>query len=321
MSHISNHDASVPPDQEPPKPILDRSQISLLLLIAAVTAGSICYKLIVNQHLEQTALLFIGLPMLLAVVLALSPRAKTVQGAIAKGITFALLLSGPLLNEGFICIVMASPIFYGIGLFVGAIVDQSKKKSRAPLSCLILLLLPMCLEGVSPELSFNRNETVRATEIVNASASDVVAALSRSPRTDLPLPAYLRLRFPRPTEAYGEGLSIGDTRTIHFAGGEGHPGDLVLRITHSQPGYVRFEAVSDKSKIAHWLDWKSSEVCFTPIDESHTRVIWTIHFVRRLDPAWYFRPWERYATTLAAEYLIRANATPSQPASRDVPIK
>src|SRR5260370_36007495 len=40
---------------------------------------------------------------------------------------------------------------------------------------------------------------------------------------------------------------------------------------------------------------------FRSLDAHHTRVNWTLHFERRLDPAWYFRPWERYATHLAAE--------------------
>jgi hypothetical protein len=103
----------------------------------------------------------------------------------------------------------------------------------------------------------------------------------------------------------------GATRTVHFAGGEGKPGDLLLKVSESRTGYVRFDAVSDHSKLAHWLDWKSAEVEWSATDAQHVRVTWTLHFQRRLDPAWYFRPWERYATRLAAEYLIRANATPA----------
>jgi hypothetical protein len=94
--------------------------------------------------------------------------------------------------------------------------------------------------------------------------------------------------FPRLTQAMGAGLEVGAMRTIHFAGGEGHPGDLVLRVQESRPGYVRFEALSDKSKVAHWLDWQSSETEWTPVDSQYTRVTWTLHFERRLDPAWYF---------------------------------
>ena len=117
--------------------------------------------------------------------------------------------------------------------------------------------------------------------------------------------------FPRPAEATGSGLEVGALRTIHFAGGEGRPGDLVLRVEDSQPGYVRYVALSDHSKVAHWLAWRTSEISWTPVDAQHTRVTWTLRFERKLDPAWYFGPWERYAARLAAQSLIQANATPA----------
>jgi hypothetical protein len=288
----------------------DGARWTLIFLILAVNAGSVLYRLTVWGGLEQTSLLFVGIPTVLATILALTPKAKTATGAIVKGVTVALLLSAPLLGEGFICIVMASPIFFTVGVLIGVLVDENRKHKHATLSCLVLVLLPMSFEGSSPKLSFNREETVQASKVITASSQEVELALSRSPSTDLPLPFYQRMGFPRPTEAKGQGLQVGAMRTIHFAGGEGHPGDLVLRVEESRPGYVRFRRVSDHSKVAHWLDWKAAEVEWTRLDSNHTRVTWKLHFERRLDPAWYFRPWERYATRLAAEYLIRANATP-----------
>jgi hypothetical protein len=290
---------------------LSRSQWMLIFLVLAVSVGSLIYHVIVRGRLEQSAALFVGIPSLLALLLAMTPKAKTVKGAVIKGLAVALLLSGPLLGEGFICIVMASPIFFIVGILVAAVIDWNREKKQATLSCLVLILLPMSIEGTSPRLSFNREETVRASEVVAASEADVRAALSHSPR-NVPLPIFLRMGFPRPTQAWGNGLEVGASRTIHFAGGEGRPGDLLLKVTESRPGYLRFDAVSDKSKVAHWLDWKSSEVVWTAVDAQHTRVNWTVHFERRLDPVWYFRPWERYATRVAAEYLIRANATPAE---------
>ena len=290
---------------------IDRSRWLLISLIFAVTVGSVMYRLIVREGMEQTSLLFVGIPAVLAIILALTPKAKTALGAIVKGLTVALLLSAPLLGEGFICIVMASPIFYGVGVLIGVLMDESRKHRQTTLSCLVLVLLPMSIEGSSPRLSFNRQETVQSSQIVTASAQEVELAMSRSPRTDLQLPFYLRMGFPRPTDARGEGLQVGASRIIHFAGGEGHPGDLCLTVEKSSPGYVRFRAISDHSKVAHWLDWKSSEVEWTALDLHHTRVTWKLLFDRRLDPAWYFRPWERYAARLSAEYLIGANATPA----------
>lgn len=296
---------------------LSSSQWQLIFLILAVGVGSIMYRLLVYGRLEQTAELFVGIPAVLALLLALTPKAKTAKGGIAKGLTLALLLSGPLLGEGFICILMASPLFYLIGLSVGAIVDRGRDNKQITLSCLVLILLPMSVEGGFPALSFSREETVQASQVVTGSEQEVELALSHSPRTDTPLPLYLRMGFPRPTEARGAGLEVGAIRVIHFAGGEGNPGDLLLRVKDSHSRYVQFEAMSDRSKVAHWLDWKSSEVQWTAVDARHTRVNWTIHFKRRLDPTWYFRPWERYATRLAAEYLIQANAIPRQENRRE----
>jgi hypothetical protein len=290
---------------------LNRSQWTLIFLILAVAVGSLMYNVIVRGRLEQTAALFVGIPTVLAIFLAMTSKAKTLTGGIMKGIALFLLLSGPLLGEGFICILMASPIFFIVGILVGAVVDWIREERHATMSCLLLILLPMSMEGTSPKLSFNREETVQVSEVVAAPERDVRAALSHSLRTETSVPVYGRMGFPLPTRAWGNGLEIGATRTVHFAGGEGKPGDLVLKVSESHAGYVRFDAVSDHSKLAHWLRWKSSEVEWSPSDAQHTRVTWIIHFERRLDPAWYFRPWERYAAGLAADYLIRANATPA----------
>jgi hypothetical protein len=292
-----------------------RAQWGVVMLILAVTAGSIAYRLLVIGRLEQTSLLFIGIPALLAIILATTPKAKTAKGAIVRGTILALLLSGPLLGEGFICILMAAPIFLVVALVIGAIADRTDRKPTS-LFCVAVILLPVSMEGTSDRLSFDRQETVRVSHVVRGAPADVADALARGLRTETPLPVYLRAGFPRPTASAGGGLAVGATRSIHFAGGEGHPGDLSLRVDESRGGHVRFAVVSDTSKVAHWLDWKSSEVDWSAVDADHTRVTWTIRFDRRLDPAWYFRPWERHAVRLAADYLIEANATPAASSAR-----
>jgi hypothetical protein len=283
--------------------------------VLAIAAGGFMYRVLVLHRLEQTALLFVGIPVLLAVVLVSTPKAKTTIGSVLKATTLALLLSAPLLGEGFICIVMAAPIFYAVAMVVAALITFAKKRADKPkqaiLPCLILIaFLPMSLEGSRPALSFNRDELVTARRLVAASPQEVENALRSSPRIDLALPFYLRLGFPRPTEARGEGLEPGALRRVHFAGGEGHPGDLVLVVTDSTPGHIRFRMVSNETKITHWLDLKEAEIQWHAVG-NQTEVSWTLRYRRLLDPAWYFGPWERYAVHLAADYLIRANATPA----------
>jgi hypothetical protein len=289
------------------------AQLRMMGLVGAVTLGSVLYRVLVAKHLEQTALLFIGVPGLMAVALAMAPPAKTLAGGVAKGITFMLLLSGPLLGEGFICVLMASPIFFAVAAIVVSIVEYLRKRRRGVrLGCCLLVLLPMSLEGTAGWLSFDRNERVVATAVVDGTVEDVRARMGMSPRVDLTLPAYLRMGFPRPVSAVGSGLVVGDLRTVHFAGGEGMPCDLVMRVAAVGDGHARFEVARDGCEgmhwVGHWVGLRESDVTWERVDGGHTRVRWAIAYERRLDPAWYFGPWERYGVGLAAGYLIRANA-------------
>jgi hypothetical protein len=282
-------------------------------LVFAIAAGCLMYRILVLKRLEQSALLFVGIPALLAVVVACTPKAKTLVGGTLKATTLFLLLSAPLLGEGFICILMAAPIFYAVTLSIAGVItlirNREKDQKQNLLPCLaVIIILPMTLEGSRPSLSFDREEAVTARRVVPATTEEVESTLSQSPRTNLSIPLFFK-SFPLPTEAHGAGLKPGDLRSIHFAGGEGHPGDVVFQVVESGPRHARFAAVSDQSKIAHWLSWEYADVRWQPVDATHTQVEWTLGYRRLLDPAWYFRPWERYAVRVSADYLIRANAT------------
>jgi len=290
---------------------INSAQWQLLFLILAFAVGAFVYRELMHERLGHTAAMFVGIPVLMAILLALTPKAKTATGGILKGITLALLIVAPLLGEGYLCILMASPLFYLAGTVVGVVMDENRKSKNARLSCLALILLPMSLEGVVPGLSFSRTQTMEVSQVVNASAGAVERQLARSPEITMALPRALRIGFPRPLNAWGQGLEIGDSRTIHFAGAEGDPpGDLIMRVAEHEAGYVRFETVSDSSKLTQWIAWDSSEVQWKRVDDRHTMVVWRVHFERQLDPAWYFAPLERAAVHEAAKYLIEVNATP-----------
>ena len=134
-----------------------------------------------------------------------------------------------------------------------------------------------------------------AERVLAATPDQVNATLADPPRINGTLPLYLRMGFPRPVNAIIEGTGVGARETIHFAGGEGKPGDLVLEVTERTDSRLRWRSISDTSHVAHWLKWEESKVEWTAVDASHTRVRWTLRYRRLLDPAWYFAPWERYA--------------------------
>jgi len=300
-------------------PIEEKSRITpaqwwVIGLAVAFMAGSGLYRYLLHGY-GHSAALFIGIPAVMAVALALTPKAKTATGGIIKGITLGLLVIAPLLGEGFLCILLAAPLFYAIGLLVGIPVDIARKRDRSKetLSCIALVLLPMSLEGVIPQLTFDRRQVVEVTKTVNVPAASVEEALAKSPRIVERLPGFLRIGFPHPMKAMGSGLDVGAERAILFSGAEGDPaGWLTMRIAEHRAGYVRFETASDGSKLTQWIRWDASEVIWGPVDDSHARVTWRVHFERELDPAWYFAPWERAAVRNAASYLIDVNATPAE---------
>jgi len=279
-------------------------------LVLAVGVASFMYRLLVLHKLEQTSALFIGLPVVLAILVILFVQPKSATGMLCMATTIALLVSGIFLGEGFICILMAAPLFYAVAVVIGIVIDFTRKKGRSQgtMTCLLVVgFLPMSLEGVRPQLSFPREQTVVRESVVPRSGAEVEENLAGTPQFVDRLPGYLRMGFPRPTSAEGRGLKPGDVRLVHFAGGEGKPGDLVLRVSEANENHIVFKMDSDTSHVAHWLHWESAEVEWEP-QGAGTRVRWTLHYRRLLDPAWYFAPWERYAVGLASEYLIESVA-------------
>lgn len=287
-----------------------------IFTILCIASFSIVYRLIVYSHLEQTSLMFIGLPTALALALTTTRPASSVTGRILKGMTMFFLLLGILAVEGFICILIASPLFYLIGAIIGGISDHMRKKEQHRnhfYSIAIVALLLSSLEGVNALLSFDREETVTIEETYPIGAEEVKSALKRGPNFDLEqLPVFLQLGFPLPQSIDGEGIELGDQWTIHFAGGEGEPGDLVVEVTATTANSIEFSNNSDQSHIAHWLHWRKIKWSWQASGET-TSVAMEITYRRDLDPAWYFKPIERYGVTKAGEYFMQQTFDSQQP--------
>lgn len=296
-----------------------RARLATASLIVAVAVASVAYRVIVGSGLEQTAALFVGLPTLLALVVVFMSRPRTATGVICKAITVALLVSLILLWEGILCVAMSAPLFYAVGIIIGIVVDWSRRRTQrsrtTTMACIVLVAVPMSLEGVTELTSLGRDEAVTVTKIVRASSDAVERAIFETPRFDRALPLYLRAGFPRPAGAQID--EAAGQWTIRMTGGEmllngmePRTGELVLHLDEAREGWVRWRIGGDDSHMTHFLNWRSSTVRWEPAGEGTVRVTWTLRYRRGLDPGWYFGPMERYAARLAASYLIDAVATP-----------
>lgn len=290
-------------------------------LLVAIPVGFAAYQFLTHTHREQSAALFIGLPTLIAITMIYVPSGGLVTINMLRGIVGFTAFSFLALGEGAVCVLFALPLFGGIGLLVGIGVDlaawqakrideENERGSRRGMLTLVPLIL-MSFEGATDWLSFNRHEVVRVERMLEVSSAEVAERLAQAPSLPLELPFILRLGFPMPQHFEREGTEMGDTMSIHFAGGEGSPGDLTLRVAERAPGVIEWNAEEDTSHVAHWLDWKTSRVEWKKIDETHTLVTWTLTYDRLLDPAWWFGPWERYVAGLTGELLIDTCANPA----------
>src|SRR4030095_8773299 len=133
------------------------------------------------------------------------------------------------------------------------------QQSPGTLRCLaVLAVLPFALEGVVPATSLDRDEWVTATAIVEGPVADVARAVVEPPRFDRPLPAYLRIGFPRPSATRIERGAAGARWLIQIRGGEmrldgiePRTGTLILELVEKQSQSMRWHVVSDDSHMTH----------------------------------------------------------------------
>ncbi len=292
---------------------LTRSRIIVLALVAA----AVIYKLLNAVGEGTSSLMFVGLPAILAVLVAFAPPTQSATGTIMKVLSLMMLIGAILLVEGAVCILMASPIVYGIGWAVGEAIDYTRRRSGGPVMrvCIVAPIVLLSLQGVVPGTSGPRAVHATAERIVSITPDEVQDALERPVRFDRPLPAFFRYgRFPKPLFCelrdgrFVIDFEMGEPANHKMAiGSHAHHANsqLVLEVAESRPGRVAFETVSDTTMMSHWADLTASTVEWTPTTGG-TRIAWTLELRRKLDPFWYFGPIQTYAASRTAEYLIDA---------------
>jgi len=273
--------------------------------------------------MSRTAALYVGIPTMLAVGLALLPRTKSATGALLRGTTIAVLAAAIILPEGFLCLLFALPLVALISVIIGGTVDWARRRDHRQGPTLMAVTAPLLLlslEGVvgSP---FDGRDSAMASVTVKASPAEVAKALAKPPRFDAELPLFLTIGFNRPVGTTGSGIEIGDQRTIEFTGGthDDHPlrlfglsgerstdhhSTMHLSVVESQPGRVVFAVEHDATMLSRWADLHHAVVTWEPVDDTTTRVSWRLDYERLLSPTVYFAPVQRYGMDRAADYLL-----------------
>lgn len=294
------------------------SQWRLFTVVLVIGLSFVLFHIMHGRNLADTAVLYIGLPLFFALAISLSPKAKTTIGATMKGLTIALFLSAPILMEGFICILFASPILYTIAALVGWMADRVRNsdtyRNKVQFSAVVTLLFFASLEGTPYEIySFSNNYRVSYTEIVDKNAESIKKNISNPAFSSTARPLFLRL-FPFPVNVSGQGLYVGAEHKVDFVYKKWivtneHKGSTLFRVAEITDNSVSFDIPHDSSYLSNYMTWKSSTVSLLSLSENKTQIEWTLEFTRDLDPAWYFGPLQTYAAWLTAKVLVKNAAS------------
>jgi hypothetical protein len=277
-----------------------KARWTLVTLTLALTITSFLYRSIVLSGYGQTGLMFIGIPFALSLILIFSPPGKSPRTIVIKGTTLFLLMTGILLWEGIICILMAAPIFYAVALISVAITERFLKKNPPIYCCGIVAIALLSTEGIHEFNSWNRFNSITATKSVHIEQNAFEEQLERGPLLDESVPLFFKLGFPTPEKIGRKGTVL----NIRFSGPTDLENELVVKAYRLDTNTMEYRFLKDSTKVGHWLRWDSAILDWTRSESDQVDLNLTINYTRKLDPIWYFGPLQKFAVGKTADYLL-----------------
>jgi uncharacterized protein YndB with AHSA1/START domain len=313
QSAVDNHT----PIDSSAAPVAGGRALSYALLgLVLCTAGfQLIYHGLVKHRMHQGAALFIGLPVILGTIIALTTRPRSTLGMVFKMTALVLCVLAPAMQEGAVCIVIFAPILFavmGLVAFLSSLLGRHLGKGKVGCCALLLGLSPMVWERAEKLPGWEDLRPIsEATDsvVLLATPQQVWEALAKSPQQlqqhHASLPGFMQLRLtPGRREVQGEGLQVGATRHIYFDSDH-----FVGTVTHAEPGREVVFSVSEQDagpgeRISLWLRFVEVRFVVQDLGGGRTLLQQQTRYRRLLDPAFYFAPIERYGVHAMHRYTL-----------------
>jgi hypothetical protein len=287
-------------------------------LLFIIGASALLIRTLLDSEFGKGTLLYLLVPFAISISLTIFTRKSSRPGRgwdYLNHLRFATIIffaTSALLFEGFICVLMFMPIYYGvvtIGYLFAWALDRANERGGNNLNAYALpaLVLLLASEGLLPSTTVPRDRT--ATYVTYTSQS--IAALKSNMAAPISFPAerywFLKM-FPLPDRIEAGTLGVGDVHKLHFTYKKWFfanfsEGEMQIRIAAVEPRHIRTEIVGNTSYLSHYMKIDGTDVRFTPLSSGQTRVSLTVKYHRLLDPAWYFGPMQQLAAEQSALYL------------------
>ena len=296
-----------------PKPIW----IRYMLILGVVTMIT---RLALDSRFATTSFFYCLVPYIIGVILYIfvpQPKGWSRTKRIGRHLLATLIVmlaSSAILFEGFICVIIAAPIYILFALLAISISphkadpDRFKKSDVFRASFVPLAVIIVSVEGLTETTSFPREEAITRTQILNLTPEEVHANLAQPVHLDAKRSAFLSI-FPLPDRVDAPNFQQGAVHTAFFTYRRWgftnvHRGETQIRMKEVSPLFVETEVTEDTSYFSHYLKVHGTQIKMVPLADGTTQVSLTIRYRRTLDPAWYFGPMQRRAIGESADYLL-----------------
>jgi len=297
-----------------PKPVW----IRYMMILGVVT---LLTRLVLDSQFATTSFFYCLVPFVIGVILYVfipRPKGWSVGKRMVRHLLATVIVmfaSSALLFEGFICVIMAAPIYIFFALLAIAATpnrpdpDRFKSSDVFRMSVVPLAVMVISVEGLTDTTSFPREEVITRSHVVNLTPEQIHANLSKPVHLDQGRSKFLSL-FPLPERIDAPKFEQGATHTAYFTYRRWgftniHRGETRVQMKTVKPLLVETEVTKDTSYFSHYLSVHGTKIAMEPLADGTTRVNLTISYRRGLDPAWYFGPLQRRAIGESAEYLLK----------------
>lgn len=288
-------------------------------LLFTVGIFSFLIRLILDSKFANSAVLYVAIPFLVSfAIFQFTPKPESARIwkrylAHMRDATIIMLATSVILFEGFICVLMFMPIYFlivSVGFGAEALVKRESggRQNKLKASLLPLAIAILALEGLTPSTSFERQNQVTRSIIVDASIDDLKANMAADIEFSDRRHWFLSI-FPLPVDVAAGTLNAGDVHRLDFIYKRWFftnidRGEFHLRIDEVSKNRIQTSVTRNTSYLAKYLNIQGTEVEFRPLSDGRTEVALTIYYQRLLDPAWYFGPMQKFAVSRSADYLM-----------------
>ena len=158
-------------------------------LLFTVGVFSFLIRLILDSDFANSAVLYVAIPFLVSfAIFQFTEKPKSGRLwmrylAHLRDATIIMLATSVVLFEGFLCVLMFMPIYYlivTIGFGAEALFRNNAqgKRNKLKASVVPMVIALLAIEGLSPSTSFERQNQITRTVVVNASINQLNANMA-----------------------------------------------------------------------------------------------------------------------------------------------